>query len=243
MVSEGLWIALAVIAVLVVAALVLGLVRYRRRRISLSQSDEATPVDRSGGYTASSGITFSQSTETREPVTPPPAKRLDTSGLPAVGDDATVPRDAPKRSISDVQLPEPPVAAPSEPEVPEPAAARARADRAARRQARAPARPAGQVAEHAGTQHARPARRRRPRRGVVGVGRGHPADRRSRPRRHRIGGHRAAGRDGQQQRAHRGGRPCRAARRADRRSCSPSSTARSRRCRTRTSRRCCWWSG
>jgi fused signal recognition particle receptor len=120
-VSEGLWIALAVIAVLVVAALVLGLVRYRRRRISLSKSDEATAVDRSGGYTASTGITFSQSAETREPVTPPPAKRLDTSGLPAVGDDATVPRDAPKRSISDVQLPEPPVVAPSGPEVPEPA--------------------------------------------------------------------------------------------------------------------------
>ncbi|HEY6573418.1 MAG TPA: signal recognition particle-docking protein FtsY, partial [Mycobacterium sp.] len=128
--SEGLWIALAVIAVLVVAALVLGLVRYRRRQISLSR-DEAKPIDRSGGYTASSGITFTQSTETREPVIPPvrpdppaapaapPAERLDTSGLPAVGDDATVPRDAPKRSIADVQLPEPPVAAPPEP--PEPA--------------------------------------------------------------------------------------------------------------------------
>jgi fused signal recognition particle receptor len=131
-VSEGLWIALAVIAVLVVAALVLGLVRYRRRQISLSR-DEAKPIDRSGGYTASSGITFTQSTETREPVIPPvrpdppaapaapaapPAERLDTSGLPAVGDDATVPRDAPKRSIADVQLPEPPVAAPPEPAEP-----------------------------------------------------------------------------------------------------------------------------
>ena len=31
-----------------------------------------------------------------------------TSGLPAVGDDATIPRDAPKRPIADVQLPEPP---------------------------------------------------------------------------------------------------------------------------------------
>jgi fused signal recognition particle receptor len=127
-----LWIALAVIAVLVVAAMVLGLVRYRRRQVSLSRPDEATPVDRSGGYAASSGITFTQSTETREPVVPPvqerespapPAERLDTSGLPAVGDDATIPRDAPKRTISDVRLPEPPVAAPPEPAVPpEPAA-------------------------------------------------------------------------------------------------------------------------
>jgi fused signal recognition particle receptor len=127
-VSQGLWIALAVIAVLVVAALVLGLVRYRRRQVSLSRPDEATPVDRSGGYAASSGITFTQSTETREPVVPPvqgrespapPAERLDTSGLPAVGDDATIPRDAPKRSISEVRLPEPPVAAPAEPAAPE----------------------------------------------------------------------------------------------------------------------------
>ena len=119
--SQGLWIALAVIAVLVVAALVLGLVRYRRRQVSLSKPDAATPVDRSGGYTASSGITFSQSTETREPVVPPapPVERIDTSGLPAVGDDATIPRDAPKRTISDVRLPEPPVEATQEPAAPD----------------------------------------------------------------------------------------------------------------------------
>lgn len=121
----GLWIAIAVVAVLVVVALTVGLVRYRRRRISLSERDAAKPIDRSGGYTASSGITFSQSgTATVE--------RIDTSGLPAVGDDATIPRDAPKRTISDVQLPEPPVepvapqapAEPAEPDVvvvPEPA--------------------------------------------------------------------------------------------------------------------------
>jgi len=121
----GLWIAIAVVAVLVVVALTVGLVRYRRRRISLSERDAAKPIDRSGGYTASSGITFSQSgTATVE--------RIDTSGLPAVGDDATIPRDAPKRTISDVQLPEPPVepvapqtpVEPAEPEVvvePEPA--------------------------------------------------------------------------------------------------------------------------
>ena len=115
MVSEALWIAIAVIAVLVVVALVVGLVRYRRRRISLSSADTATPVDRSGGYTASSGITFTQSAPAE------PVERIDTSGLPAVGDDATIPRDAPKRTIADVQLPEAPVAPPA-PE-PEPAAA------------------------------------------------------------------------------------------------------------------------
>jgi fused signal recognition particle receptor len=117
-VSEGLWIAIAVAAALVIiAALVLGLVRYRRRQISLSGRQPPT-LDRSGGYTASSGITFSQSTPTVEPV-----DRIDTSGLPAVGDDATVPRDAPKRTISDVLLPEPEVITPTsaEPVVPEPA--------------------------------------------------------------------------------------------------------------------------
>ncbi len=97
----GLWIAIAVIAVLLVAALVVGLVRYRRRRISLSSADTATPVDRSGGYTASSGITFTKSAPAE------PVERIDTSGLPAVGDDATIPRDAPKRPIADVPLPEP----------------------------------------------------------------------------------------------------------------------------------------
>jgi fused signal recognition particle receptor len=102
-VSQGLWIAIAVVAALVViAALVLGLVRYRRRRISLSARPEPGALDRSGGYTASSGITFSQSAPTVQPD-----DRIDTSGLPAVGDDATVPRDAPRRTISDVLLPEP----------------------------------------------------------------------------------------------------------------------------------------
>ncbi|MGE2690680.1 signal recognition particle-docking protein FtsY [Mycolicibacterium pulveris] len=115
--TEGLWIAIAVIAVLLVAALVVGLLRYRRRRISLSSADTATPLDRSGGYTASSGFTFSTGSATAEPV-----ERIDTTGLPAVGDDATIPRDAPKRSIADVQLPEPEAPAPpvEEPEAPAP---------------------------------------------------------------------------------------------------------------------------
>jgi fused signal recognition particle receptor len=117
--SEALWIAIAVAAALIViAALVLGLVRYRRRQISLSAREQTGTLDRSGGYTASSGITFSR-TETGE--------LIDTTGLPAVGDDATIPRDAPKRPISDVQLPEPdtvtpPVVQPPAPSTPSPAA-------------------------------------------------------------------------------------------------------------------------
>jgi len=112
-VSEGLWIAIAVIAVLLVAAVVVfGLVRSRRGKIRLDSStstDTATPIDKSGGYTASSGISFTQSSA---PAPAPPRTevvpdRIDTSGLPAVGDDASIPRDAPKRPIADVALPEP----------------------------------------------------------------------------------------------------------------------------------------
>jgi fused signal recognition particle receptor len=120
-VTQGLWIAIAVLATLIVsAALVLGLARYRRRRITLSPRREPGELDRSGGYTASSGITFSQSAPTVAP-----AERIDTSGLPGVGDDATVPRDAPRRTISDVLLPEPesePVPEPPETATPAPAA-------------------------------------------------------------------------------------------------------------------------
>jgi fused signal recognition particle receptor len=113
--SEGLWIAIAVAAALIViAALVVGLARYRRRQIRLSAPEQTGTLDRSGGYTASSGITFSR-TETGE--------RIDTTGLPAVGDDATIPRDAPKRPISDVQLPEPDTLTPPVVEAPTPSPA------------------------------------------------------------------------------------------------------------------------
>jgi len=97
-VSQGLWVAvwaLVAVAVLVaVTALVLGLVRYRQRQIRLSARPDTGVLDRAGGYAASTGISFSQ------------AERIDTTGLPAVGDDAAVPRDAPRRWISDVELPE-----------------------------------------------------------------------------------------------------------------------------------------
>ncbi|CDO87849.1 cell division protein FtsY [Mycobacterium triplex] len=113
--SQGLWIAIAVLSVLaalvVIAALVGGLTRYRRRRISLTRPEPGA-LDKGGRYTASSGITFSQS------ATP----TIDTTGLPAVGDDATIPRDAPRRTIADVELPEPEAPPAPEPQAPPPAA-------------------------------------------------------------------------------------------------------------------------
>ena len=82
--------------------------------------DQPKTIDRSGGYTASSGITFSQSAPA-EAAPAPPRVTPDTTtfeGLPTVGDDATTPRDAPKRPISDLRLPEPEFSTP----LPEPIA-------------------------------------------------------------------------------------------------------------------------
>jgi fused signal recognition particle receptor len=113
-VSQGLWIAIAIIAVLVIAALIFGLVRYRSRQVSLRPSTDIaleapTPVDRSGGYTASSGISFTQSSGPATVDRPRPGPAVDPgfgSGLPGVGDDAAIPRDSVRRPISNVGLPE-----------------------------------------------------------------------------------------------------------------------------------------
>ncbi|WP_234806950.1 signal recognition particle-docking protein FtsY [Mycolicibacter minnesotensis] len=94
--SQYLVIAAAVVVVLgLIGALVWGLVRHRRGRISLS-APQRESLDRSGGYAASSGIAFSRA-ETLEP---------DEAPAPVIGDDATIPRDAPRRTITDVELPE-----------------------------------------------------------------------------------------------------------------------------------------
>ncbi|WP_330182342.1 signal recognition particle-docking protein FtsY [Nocardia sp. NBC_01503] len=110
------WILIAAIAAVLLVAFVSGFVLYKRRRISLAPAaEEAKPelTDRSGGYTASSGFSFSQGGGTatlpkpRPEPEPVPIERTDTDGQPHVGDDAAIPRDAAKRSIHDVRLPEP----------------------------------------------------------------------------------------------------------------------------------------
>nr|WP_179275526.1 MULTISPECIES: signal recognition particle-docking protein FtsY [Rhodococcus] len=74
-VSNQAWIIVAAIAAVLLVVLVVGLVLSRRRRVSL-KSDEAARIedaatkDRSGGYTAGSGFSFSQGTATAEPVIP-----------------------------------------------------------------------------------------------------------------------------------------------------------------------------
>jgi fused signal recognition particle receptor len=126
-VSQGLWIAIAVIAVLVIAALVVGLVRYRSRQVSLNPSadtaiEAATPADRSGGDTASSGINFTQSSGVATADRPRSDAPGFGAGLPGVGDDAAVPRDSVRRPISEVRVPEAPAADTASTEVPAPAA-------------------------------------------------------------------------------------------------------------------------
>ena len=125
--SQGLWIAIAVIAVLVIAALVVGLVRYRSRQVSLNPGTDtaieaATPADRSGGYTASSGINFTQSSGVATADRPRSDAPGFGAGLPGVGDDAAVPRDSVRRPISEVRLPEAPPADTASTELPAPAA-------------------------------------------------------------------------------------------------------------------------
>ncbi|MEP9391608.1 signal recognition particle-docking protein FtsY [Gordonia sp. VNK1] len=111
-------IGIVVIAVVVILALIVaGIILARRRRISLSDKpdtqviDGSKPqVDRSGGYQAGSGFSFSQGGTTTvapppEPVRPP-VERTETDGQPGVGDDASVPRDSEQRKITDITLPD-----------------------------------------------------------------------------------------------------------------------------------------
>ncbi len=106
--SPEVWILIAAVAALLLVVLVAGFVRYKRGRVSLTPpTQEKEVTDRSGGYTASGGFNFSRGGTATEPQ---PVERTDTEGQPHVGDDAAIPRDAPKRGITNVPLPEADVA-------------------------------------------------------------------------------------------------------------------------------------
>ncbi|BDT88304.1 signal recognition particle-docking protein FtsY [Nocardia cyriacigeorgica] len=107
--SSEAWILIAAIAAVVLVALVAGFVRYRSGRVSLTAPTEDKDLtDKSGGYKASGGFSFSQGgTATATRPEPLPAERTDTEGQPHIGDDAAIPRDAPRRGITNVPLPEP----------------------------------------------------------------------------------------------------------------------------------------
>ncbi|MGC4932567.1 signal recognition particle-docking protein FtsY [Gordonia sp. DT30] len=126
-------IGIVVAVVVILAIIVAGIVLARRRRVSLTdQSDTQVidgskpQVDRSGGYQAGSGFTFTQggagttAVPPAEPVTPSvertdaerteaertEAERTETDGQPGVGDDASIPRDSTQRGMTDVTLPD-----------------------------------------------------------------------------------------------------------------------------------------
>ncbi|MGV9614860.1 signal recognition particle-docking protein FtsY [Nocardia xishanensis] len=106
-VSSEVWILIAAIAALLMVALVAGFVLYKRRRVSIAApTPEKELTDRSGGYTATGGFSFSQGGAATATRPEPNLERTDTEGQPHVGDDAAVPRDAPRRGITNVPLPE-----------------------------------------------------------------------------------------------------------------------------------------
>ncbi|PXY26112.1 signal recognition particle-docking protein FtsY [Prauserella coralliicola] len=128
-----IWI-IVVAAVVLLVALVAGLtIARKKRRISLTEERDETP--KGGRYHAGGGIALAPG-GTEAPAHPV-EERTETDGEPGVGDDAAVPRDAPRRGIVDVGLPgeqaptapaeEPPAAEAPTPEappaVPEPAPA------------------------------------------------------------------------------------------------------------------------
>ncbi len=112
-----IWIVIAVVVVLALA-LVLGTVRARGRRVSLKDAPpkEVTKTGEppaKGGYKAGGSISFSAGTATAPPPTKPMPvvpdllpERTEVDGQPGVGDDASVPRDAPSRDIVEVALPD-----------------------------------------------------------------------------------------------------------------------------------------
>ncbi|MBY3984857.1 signal recognition particle-docking protein FtsY [Rhodococcus fascians] len=111
--SNQAWIIVAAIAAVLLVVLVVGFVLSRRRRVSL-KSDEAARIedaatkDRSGGYTAGSGFSFSQGTATAEPV-PPAPKPVPPAPKPV----ETFP-------VEPTPTPVPPTHTPDEPEVLDP---------------------------------------------------------------------------------------------------------------------------
>ncbi|OZC82453.1 signal recognition particle-docking protein FtsY [Rhodococcus sp. 06-412-2C] len=131
--SNQAWIIVAAIAAVLLVVLVVGLVLSRRRRVSL-KSDEAARIedaatkDRSGGYTAGSGFSFSQGTATAEPVAPapkpvPPAPKPVPKPVETSPVEPTPVAPTPTQDEPEVLEPEVPVMEPQEPvvEPPEPA--------------------------------------------------------------------------------------------------------------------------
>ena len=111
--STGAWIVIAAALAVVLVALVVGLTLYRRRQVSLKapetpQIDSAETKDRSGGYKAQSGFSFSQGTA----APPAPAPRPAPKPAPKP---AAKPEPAPRTVPLPEEITEAPPSAPAEP--------------------------------------------------------------------------------------------------------------------------------
>ncbi|MBY4128927.1 signal recognition particle-docking protein FtsY [Rhodococcus fascians] len=133
-VSNQAWIIVAAIAAVLLVVLVVGLVLSRRRRVSLKSDEtarieDAATKDRSGGYTAGSGFSFSQGTATAEP-TPPAQKPVPPVEKPVPPVEKPVPpaekavptAEKPVETTPAEQTPAAPAPTQDEPEVLEPEA-------------------------------------------------------------------------------------------------------------------------
>ncbi|HKS43997.1 MAG TPA: signal recognition particle-docking protein FtsY [Amycolatopsis sp.] len=137
--SNYLWLWIVIVVVVLLAiALVAGLTVARRRRISLIEAERTEARPKGGGYATDNGIALAPGGERAPRVEPeereepeeskapphPAGERTEVDGQPGVGDDAAVPRDAARRAIVDVVLPEEKVVLPEEKEEIAPAAGR-----------------------------------------------------------------------------------------------------------------------
>lgn len=117
-VSTSTVIVIVVVAAVILAlAVVVGVALNRRRRISLREPEQRTET--TSGYRTGSGISLSSGATTAPEH--PAGERPETEGQPAVGDDASVPRDAERRDIVDVTLPEDTASAQGTPTTEQPA--------------------------------------------------------------------------------------------------------------------------
>lgn len=125
--NTWLWI-IVIAAVVLLVALAAGLTIARKRRISLERREEEERP-KGGRYQAGGSITLAPGGEKKTPIQPqappeppphPVSERTETDGEPGVGEDAAVPRDAPRRDIVDVGLPEQTLEAPETKPVPKP---------------------------------------------------------------------------------------------------------------------------
>ncbi|QNG19230.1 signal recognition particle-docking protein FtsY [Rhodococcus triatomae] len=108
--TTGAWIALAAALAVLLVVLVVGLVLYRRRRISLTATEKpsagAPEIDRSGGYQAGGGFNFSQGpTATAEPPAPPAPSAPPVSAAPPVPPAAPTPAPEAPEEVPETPAP------------------------------------------------------------------------------------------------------------------------------------------